>query len=127
MTEKNNKKHIAIVDDDPMVGTMTAHCIKRAGYATTVFESPTEALRWLHDTSVPVSLIISDHNMPDMTGAELARKLAAIRPDIPVIICSGYVDAIEEYAADLPNLSAIMTKPTPTDKLLNTVEPAFPM
>ena len=125
MSDKTTLPHITIVDDDTMVGTMTAHCVKRAGYTTTVFNTPLEALNWFSDHPHETSLVISDHNMPEMTGAELARALADTCPHIPVIICSGYIDAIEEYAGDLPNISAIMTKPTPTNDLLSAVERAL--
>ena len=113
---------IMVVDDEPMVGTMTGHCVKRAGYKASVFDQPEAAVAWFTNHHDMIALVITDHNMPGMTGVELAQELERISAATPVIICSGYVDAIEENVDDLTNVKAIMSKPTPTPTLLAAIE-----
>ncbi|MEO0392090.1 MAG: response regulator [Pseudomonadota bacterium] len=118
-------QQILIVDDDAMVGAMTGHCIKRAGFGTHVFDNPADALTWFAHHHRHINLVISDHNMPGLTGTKMAEQMASIAPTIPVIICSGYIAAIEEDVADIPNINRVMAKPTPTPDLVQAVKEAL--
>ncbi|MFH1090578.1 MAG: response regulator, partial [Pseudomonadota bacterium] len=56
-------------------------------------------------------LVITDQTMPMFTGVELSRKILAIRPDIPVIICTGYTAAVTEHQAKAIGVRAFFPKP----------------
>jgi CheY-like chemotaxis protein len=72
------------------------------GYDVLEAGSAEKALRHLHEGTA-VDLLVTDHLMPGMTGADLAREARALRPGLPVLIVSGYAE-VEGLPADLPRL-----------------------
>jgi PAS domain S-box-containing protein len=92
-----------LVDDEELVRLSTADMLFDLGYEVTEAASAEEALRLLRGGLVP-SLMVTDHLMPGMSGAELARLVRSQRPDLPVLIVSGYAEA-EGVAPDLVRLT----------------------
>lgn len=78
------------MDDEPTPLTIRKYVLQKAGYRVMVAASPKIALDILQETQV--DLIISDHLMPEMTGAELATKVKRLRPTLPFILLSGVND-----------------------------------
>jgi CheY-like chemotaxis protein len=93
---------VLLVEDDALVRASTAAMLGDLGYAVLEAISAAEALKLL-EGGVGVDLMVSDHLMPGMTGADLARLVREHWPAIPVLIISGYAD-VEAIAADLPRL-----------------------
>ena len=100
-----------LVDDEDIVRLSTADMLGSLGYRVVEAESAEEALRVI-SKGVHIDLVVTDHLMPGMTGTDLARALRDHRPDIPVLVVSGYAE-VEGIAADLPRL----TKPFREDEL----------
>ena len=73
------------------------------------------------ESSDRFDLIITDMTMPDMTGDKLASEAMKIRADIPIIICSGYSDALKENRARQIGISAYLMKPLVIQDLANTI------
>lgn len=117
-----NQPLIMVVDDDGMVGAMTGHCLRRDGYRTEVFDDPEAALSWFRESASPVDLLITDQNMPGLNGTDLAAAIRKLKRNLPVIICSGYIDAIEPRAIESGLISEVLSKPTPTHLLLSVVK-----
>ncbi|EJU09589.1 two-component sensor histidine kinase [Sphingomonas sp. LH128] len=92
-----------VVDDEPLVRASTADMLVDLGFEVLEAASGHEALA-LIKSDARICVMISDHLMPHMTGVELVRAALAIRPSLPVLIVSGYSDAIG-LASDLPRLS----------------------
>jgi CheY-like chemotaxis protein len=90
------------VDDEALVRASTADMLAELGYEVVEAESGEEALD-LIDSRRP-DLVITDHLMPGLSGTDLARILAAERPELPVLIVSGYAD-LDGLPADLPRLT----------------------
>ncbi|MEI6126976.1 MAG: response regulator, partial [Pseudomonadota bacterium] len=67
-------------------------------------------------------LVITDLTMPHMTGYELARKLIMLRPEIPVILCTGYNETILEDKAIENNIQAVIKKPVSKKMLAETIK-----
>lgn len=89
------RKHtVLVVDDDALVRMGTAAILEDLGHTAIEVGSGAEALAAL-DAHPDVAIVVTDHGMPGMSGAELTRRLRAHRPDLPVIIATGY--------AELPN------------------------
>jgi PAS domain S-box-containing protein len=93
---------VALVDDEELVRASTAEMLKELGYAVIEFASAEEASRELRNHQVDV--VVTDHLMPGMSGADLARELRRRTPDLPVLIVSGYAD-VEGIAPDIPRLT----------------------
>jgi signal transduction histidine kinase/CheY-like chemotaxis protein len=100
-----------LVDDEDLVRASTAHMLAELGYRVVEASSADEALSMMAREPA-LDLLVTDHLMPGITGADLAREVRGRRPSLPVLIVSGYADA-EGIAPDLPRL----TKPFRQDEL----------
>lgn len=90
MSEANCR--ILVADDDPFVGEMLAFILEDEGYQVETAESGEDALEKF-GASQEIGLLISDMNMPGMSGLELIAAIRAARPEIPVILLTGSDDA----------------------------------
>jgi CheY-like chemotaxis protein len=70
--------------------------LRRLGFTPTVYDRPADLLDAAHEDPARVDLVITDCNMPGMSGLDVARDLAAVRPGLPVILISGFADRTEE-------------------------------
>jgi two-component system cell cycle sensor histidine kinase/response regulator CckA len=97
---------ILIVEDEDMVRSLASRGLREQGYTVIEARHGTDALRQLELQTTPVDLVISDVVMPEMGGRELGRRLAALRPSMPVLYTSGYTgeDVIQRglMEADAP-------------------------
>ncbi|MGY3342685.1 MULTISPECIES: PAS domain-containing protein [unclassified Bradyrhizobium] len=109
-----------LVDDEEFVRLSTADMLVDLGYRVIEVTSAEQALEVVRDKT-PIDLIVTDHLMSGMSGAELARTIRAISPDIPVLIISGYSE-VEGIASDLPRL----TKPFRKDELMTCLAALAP-
>ena len=100
-----------IVDDEDIVRLSTAEMLIDLGYRVREAASAEDALEIVRG-GTHVDLVVTDHLMPGMTGVDLAREVRARRPDLPVLLVSGYAD-VDGVASDLPRL----TKPFRKDEL----------
>ena len=100
-----------IVDDDRAITQMLEKILQRLGYKVMVFNDPGKALERIRLTPDSFDLVITDMTMPEMTGADLARDLLALRKNLPVIVCSGHSDLINEKTAIDSGIAAYVTKP----------------
>lgn len=84
--------NLLVVDDDPLVRMSTAAMLEDLGHSVMEASSGDEALQALRTTTF--DLLITDHVMPRMTGAELALKALAIQPAIPILVATGFPDFV---------------------------------
>jgi CheY-like chemotaxis protein len=92
-----------LVDDEDLVRMSTADMLMDLGYEVVEAQSAEEALRMVQEGLRP-DLVVTDHLMPGMSGVDLARDLRSRRPDLPVLIVSGYAEA-DGVAPGLPRLT----------------------
>ncbi len=85
--------HVLFVDDEPELADLVGDMLEILGYQVTSANTPTEALEIFRAGPDKFEVVITDMSMPGMTGEALAEKLLRIRPDVPVILCTGYGDA----------------------------------
>ncbi len=83
-------ERILFVDDEDFQADIGKRMLERLGYRVTAKTNSVEALDLFRQTPDEFDLVITDMTMPDMTGDVLAQKLISIRPDIPIIVCTGY-------------------------------------
>jgi len=95
-------ERVLVVDDEPSLLEMTTLMLKRLAYTVVSTTSSIEALKLFQTESDRFDLVITDMAMPEMAGDMLARKLLSLRPDIPIILCTGHSDRIDaERAAEI--------------------------
>lgn len=92
-----------LIDDEELVRGSTAAMLEELGFEVVQCDSAATALARI-EAGLTVDLVVTDHLMPDLTGAELARRLRSARPTLPVLIISGYAET-DGIAADLPRLA----------------------
>jgi signal transduction histidine kinase len=107
---------ILLVDDDPMVAETTVGMLEVLGHRVKVASSGGRALEML-GTDTSVDLVITDYAMPGMTGKELARRIRETRPNLPVVLASGYAELAAQDDSGLPRLD----KPYALDKLASVI------
>ena len=100
---------VLILDDDADFNNLLTDIFEQADYIVSSLEDPIEALEVFKETRY--DLVVTDQKMPDMTGAEFMKRVKAIRPDIPVIMVSGYLenDTIRELISD--GVGGVFLKP----------------
>ena len=117
---------ILVVDDEPDVELLFRQQFRRdlrGGRFTMEFaQSATAALALIGDTSATLILILSDINMPGMSGLELLPKARAARPDVPVVMITAYGDAETRRRALEGGAEALLTKPIDFATLRNKIE-----
>ena len=104
-------ERVLLTDDEEQIVNMEQQMLERLGYHVTARTSSVEALKAFRAQPEKFDLVITDQTMPNMTGAELAQKLMGIRPDIPVILCTGFSEVIPEEKARAMGLRAYVMKP----------------
>jgi PAS domain S-box-containing protein len=102
---------ILFVDDEPILAHMTAEMLSRLGYHATVYTSSVEALQTFQVVPWQFDLVITDQTMPVMTGERLARELRRIRPNIPIILCTGFSHTMTASRAQALGVDAFLLKP----------------
>jgi PAS domain S-box-containing protein len=112
---------ILFVDDEQALVTMSKQMLELLGYKAVTRSSSLEAYDLFRHDPAGFDLVITDMTMPNMTGETLARKILAIRPDIPVILCTGYSEQITEQRAKDMGIQAFVMKPLIMRDLAGTI------
>ena len=100
---------------------MVQSMLSRLGYQVTSKTSSSDALEAFRQEPDAFDLVITDQTMPNMTGKDLARELMKIKPDLPVIICTGFSEQIDEERANEMGVSALIMKPVVISELAGVI------
>jgi signal transduction histidine kinase len=100
----NRVARILVVDDDPLIAMSTADMLEDLGYAVIEADSGKRALEIIAGGQA-IDLMMTDQAMPGMTGIQLAELVRSTRPELPVLLATGYTDLPAGKAANLPRLS----------------------
>ncbi|WP_163337463.1 PAS domain-containing sensor histidine kinase [Desulfopila sp. IMCC35008] len=114
-------ERILFVDDEPPITLMGYRILKSLGYDVTVKTNSIETLELFKEMPEAFDIVISDVTMPLMTGDELALEIRKIRPDIPIILCTGYSSIINDEKARQIEINALTYKPFTRPDLARTV------
>jgi len=102
---------ILFVDDEEPLVKLGETMLGAFGYKVTGFTSSTEALERFRENPAQFDLVITDLTMPKINGDRLARELLKIKPDIPIILCTGFSASIDENTATAMGIRAFVNKP----------------
>ncbi len=114
-------RHIVYVDDYEALVFLAGRLLRKQGYRVSTFLSGEEALAWFRDSREPVDLWVTDHNMPGMSGVELAQEVHALRPGLRIAIVSGHVNEALLAAAAAAGVSDVLGKQDSMDALADAV------
>ncbi len=115
------KERILLVDDEEDIVIMAEEMLESLGYTVMSTVSSPEALKWFDQAPDQFDLIITDQTMPMMTGSELADRVLNIRPDMTVILCTGFSDTVLPDVSGFPNIKAVIIKPFIIQEIALTV------
>ncbi len=105
------KERILFIDDDEVLAQMGKDMLERLGYRVTVRKCSLEALETFQNQPDKFDLVITDQTMPGMAGIDLARRMLQVRPDIPIILCTGYSSVVSEEKAKFIGIREFALKP----------------
>jgi PAS domain S-box-containing protein len=117
-------QHVAYIDDDPVMLLMVQGLLQRAGYRVSCFEDPREALARLGALADDVDAVVTDYNMPALSGLDIARELARMRPHLPVVLTSGFFSD-EVFAAAAQAGVRLLQKEYTLEQLVGVVQRAL--
>jgi CheY-like chemotaxis protein len=119
---QTGKGCILFVDDEPAIARLGRTMLEPFGYEVVVSTSSTEALTTFQATPHRFDLVITDQTMPKMTGTTLAKVLRQIRPDIPLILCTGFSHLVDAEHANMLGIDAFLLKPLRAVELGATIQ-----
>ncbi len=123
--EAAGQERILLVDDEEPIATMEKQMLERLGYRVTACTGSSEALSTFSADPDRFDLVITDMTMPLMTGEGLARRLLDLRPELPVILCTGYSEMINEEKAMTMGIRKFILKPVVMSELSAAVRSAL--
>jgi CheY-like chemotaxis protein len=115
---------VLLVDDEELVRIGTAEMLVDLGYSVVQASSGVEALGILRSSSVEIDLLVSDYLMPGMNGADVAREARKVRPNLPVLLVTGYTNLTQGPGADLPRLAKPFRQAELASRIADIVEVA---
>ncbi len=116
---------ILFVDDEAMLARLGYGMLTRLGYDVEVYTSSRAALDAFRAAPERFDLVTMDQTMPHMTGEALAKELRRIRPDIPIILCTGFSHVMNPEKAQALGIDAFLMKPLAMRDLAATIQHVF--
>jgi CheY-like chemotaxis protein len=116
---------ILFVDDEETVGDILKHVLERLGYKVAVKYNGLEALELFKSDPDQFDIVITDMIMPKMTGTELAKEILSIKPDLPIVICSGFSEKIRQEELKAINIHTVIEKPFVMQEITHAIRKAL--
>ena len=104
-------EHILVVDDEVTLIKMMEKTLPKLGYWVTGFSDPGEALAFVRTHGKDLDLVITDFSMPGMNGFDVAREIKKSRPDLPVMLCTGYGESVTRENMKEAGIMDFLMKP----------------
>jgi CheY-like chemotaxis protein len=115
-------QHIVVVDDEPAVLLATSRLIERLGFLVTRYDTPERLLQELDTLEPAPAMIMTDLSMPVLSGWELASRVHAKRPSLPIVVMTGNLELSDNSPAGHPGVSGILSKPFTTPELRDMLQ-----
>jgi PAS domain S-box-containing protein len=112
---------VLFVDDEPVLVDLGQQMLTHLGYKVTCYEDSQKALELFQEDPYRFDLVITDTTMPNMTGDIFASQLLALRPDLPVFLCTGYSEQLTQDKATRIGIAAFLMKPLSISDLALTL------
>jgi signal transduction histidine kinase/ActR/RegA family two-component response regulator len=123
--ETGGRERILLVDDEEQIVAMEKQMLEKLGYQVTACASSSEAWTVFSTRPDQFDLMITDMTMPHMAGDRLSEKILDIRPNLPVILCTGYSDMIDGDKAVALGIRKFVMKPVEKNELARAIRSAL--
>jgi DNA-binding NtrC family response regulator len=118
---RGQQQHVLYLDDDEALVSLVMRMLGRQGYRVSGYMIAQQALDAVRADPQAFDLVVTDYNMPGMSGLDVAREIALIRPGLPVAVTSGYItDELRERAPRC-GVRHLVYKPDTVDELCDVV------
>jgi PAS domain S-box-containing protein len=118
-------RRVLLVDDDPPVARAIGRMLELSGYAVDVAADAETALERFRAAPASFDLVLTDQTLPGMRGDELTVALLAVRPDVPIVICTGYSERLDDERARALGARALLAKPLDVRELSRALSEAL--
>ncbi len=118
---QTGNERILVVDDESSIVALYQSSLGKLGYRVTGTTSSLEALMLFEDNPEAFDVVITDQTMPQMTGFELVENIRNLRPEMPIIICTGYSSILSKKEAAELGVDVILMKPVEREKLAQEI------
>ena len=118
-------EHILFVDDEPAIGASARRIVENLGYRITVFTSPLLALEDLRVNAAHYDLLVTDQTMPGLSGINFATAALKIRPDLRMILTTGFAADLTEASVQSQGITKLLLKPFTTTTLAHALSDAL--
>jgi CheY-like chemotaxis protein len=119
--EKSPLQKILHIDDDPRALQLVSHILTDGGFTVVSANSGFEGITKFRETPYDFSLVLLDLTMPFMDGEETFRRLREIRPDVQVVLCTGFIQHDRLSRLKLAGLAGFLRKPIPPNEIAGFV------
>lgn len=119
------RARILLVEDDALVARAIARVMERLGHEVDTCADGAEALALFRGDPTRFDLVLTDETLPGLRGDRLAAALLALRPDLPVLICTGYSDRLDDDGARALGIRALLLKPIDVPQLEDALRTAL--
>jgi len=119
--EMPGHERILFIDDEASIAKLAKSVLENQGYRVTALSDSTAALSLFEEAPNLFDVVFTDRSMPGLSGEELAKRVKGIRPTIPIIMCSGFLDGHAEQGAKAIGVDAYIQKPFAQGVLSNTI------
>ncbi len=116
------KGRVMLVDDEQMLVDLGKMMLEKLGYQALTLKSPREALDIIKKNPEKFDIVLTDLTMPDIKGTQLAEKIKNIRPDLPVILVTGFSNITTTEKANSTFIDAVLSKPLSINALATTLQ-----
>jgi PAS domain S-box-containing protein len=123
--EAGNGERVLYIDDDEAIVQLSTRILERLGYRVDGFTRPEDALAIFNERPHEFDVAVTDLSMPRMSGFELARELRKLRPDLPVLLTSGYVRPEDRVVARELGIHDFILKPNTVEELGHSLDKVF--
>ena len=120
-----NGEHILFIDDEEPIIKFSRAALKKYGYRVTAIACSEEALNTFRAQPNSFDLVVTDQIMPKMTGMELARQILEIRPEVPIILSTGFSEGVDREEVHSAGLSDFYLKPISSKELSQRIRRAL--
>jgi len=125
LRDSGGSEHVLVLDDEAHLVSLWEESLQRYGYRTTAFTSSLAAREAFDTDPDGFDLVLTDNVMPEMTGMELARHVLGRRPEMPVIMATGFSELVSEETAQAAGIQTLILKPIVGSELAAAVRKAL--